>query len=82
MIILLYAASGGRRAAGGGRAETDTKSKRRKLMVFIVKTEQNAAIFRIFDVLRFFWRLCENDEKEAENTKKALKIGEKIAPEL
>ena len=46
-------------------------------MVFIIKTWQNAAIFRNFCVLRFFWRLCENDEKEAENSKKALKIGEK-----
>ena len=51
-------------------------------MVFRVKTGQNAAIFRIFYVLRFFWRLCENDEKEAENTKKALQIGEKMAPEV
>ena len=62
--------------------ETDTKSKRRKLMVFGVKTGQNAAIFRMFDVLRFFWRLYQNDEKETPKNKKALKTGEEMVPEL
>ena len=51
-------------------------------MVLVVKTGQNAAIFRIFDVLRFFWRLCENDEEEAQKNKKALKIGGEMVPEL
>ena len=76
------AAAAAATAAAAAAPKTDTKPKRGKFMVFIVKTGQNAAILRIFDVLRSFCRLWPNDDKEAENTQKSLKIGEKMAPDL
>ena len=63
-------------------AETDTKSKRWKLMNFVLKTGEIPRIFGNFDVLRFWARLMQNgDQNQGPEAPKSTPEAPKSTPE-
>ena len=63
-------------------AETDTESKRWKLMNFLLKTGEILRIFWNFDVLRFWARLMQNeDQNQGLEARKSIPEAPKSTPE-